>query len=132
MKKLALTLVAIALSSSAFAGQLSLVCRTGDIADMDVKVETVSGNEKVSVILTGMDGETVRTYTNSHIEGEAFTKALGTGTTVEAVVSKSDLADQFGGAYLDAGILKMTRDSKANGYVTTFAAEGNVLEAFCY
>ena len=50
------------LSVTASAKNSHLICMTGDIGDMDIKIEdSEKGKQKLSVILTGMDGETIRT-----------------------------------------------------------------------
>ncbi|XGC81753.1 hypothetical protein ACES2L_04560 [Bdellovibrio bacteriovorus] len=124
MKKFIVAALVSFMSVSAFAQNTHLICMTGDVTDMDIKIETAAGKEKLSVILTAMDGETVTSYVNSNI-----TSKLASGT-VNEVVSTSDLQDSFGGAYLDAGLLNMTR-TNGGEYKVNFAAKGLVITATC-
>jgi len=119
------------LSVNVYAGGSHLVCSTGDISDMDITIELASnGKEKLSVILTAMDGETVRTYVNSNFENNSASEGLKAGK-IQAIVSKSDLAAVFGGAFLQAGVLELNYNSKTQKNDVIFAAEGNVLVATC-
>ena len=104
MKTMIATL-SLLLSINAYAKDSHLICVTGDIGDMDIKIETTpNGKEKLSVILTAMDGETVRTYVNSNFANQSLSEGLKNGK-IQAIVSKSDLLAAFGGAFLDAGVL---------------------------
>lgn len=130
MKKIVLAL-ALLMSAPALAQATHLICMTGDIGDMDIKIEAqANGREKLSVILTAMDGETVRTYVNSNFENAAASRGLREGK-IQAIVSKSDLMATFGGAFLEAGILELNTDPKTQKHNVIFAAEGLVYVASC-
>jgi len=118
------------MSVSAFANT-HLICQTGDIADMDIKIEsTENDKEKISVILTGMDGVTSRTFVNSGFANNSATQGLKDGK-IQAIVSKSDLNIVFGGAFLEAGVLELNANPTTKKYDVIFAAEGNVYTAAC-
>lgn len=130
MKTILATLV-LMLSANAFANDAHLICMTGDISDMDIKIESLSsGKEKLSVILTAMDGVTVRTFVNTNFENGSASQGLKDGK-IQAIVSKSDLAAVFGGAFLDAGVLELNYNSKTQKNDVIFAAEGVVYTATC-
>lgn len=130
MKTILATLV-LMLSVNAFAKDAHLICMTGDISDMDIKIESLSsGKEKLSVILTAMDGVTVRTFVNTNFENSSASQGLKDGK-IQAIVSKSDLAAVFGGAFLDAGVLELNYNSKTQKNDVIFAAEGIVYTATC-
>lgn len=130
MKAILATLV-LMLSVNAFAKDAHLICMTGDISDMDIKIESLSsGKEKLSVILTAMDGVTVRTFVNTNFENSSASQGLKDGK-IQAIVSKSDLAAVFGGAFLDAGVLELNYNSKTQKNDVIFAAEGIVYTATC-
>lgn len=132
MMKKALILVVMSLMSvAANAGSKTLICRMGDIADMDIKVESAAGGqEKLSVIVYAMDGETSTTYVNSHFSEGLLSKKLAAGQ-LEAIVSVSDLEAVFGGAYLNAGRLTMNYNSQEDRYDVLFAAQNVVFQASC-
>lgn len=124
----ALTLL---VSVSAAAKDTHLICQTGDISDMDIKIESTSGNrEKLSVILTHMDGVTERVFINSGFKGDSLSQGLKNGK-IQAIVSKTDLQASFGGAFLDAGVLDLTTNKTTRKQDVIFAAEGYVYVASC-
>lgn len=130
MKTILATLTLL-LSVNAFAKDAHLICMTGDITDMDIKIESTSnGKEKLSVILTAMDGETIRTFVNSNFVNESASEGLKAGK-IQAIVSKSDLNAVFGGAFLDAGVLELNYNSQTKKNDVIFAAEGIVYTAAC-
>lgn len=129
MKKLAIVALINLFAVGAFAQNTHLICMTGDITDMDIKIENVAGKEKLSVILTAMDGETVTNFVNSNV-GREISADLAKGE-VKAVVSTSDLQDTFGGAYLDAGLLNMKKNKTVGGFDVLFASKGIVIQANC-
>lgn len=130
MKTIIATLTLL-LSGNAFAKNSHLICITGDIGDMDIKIEaTANGKEKLSVILTAMDGETIRTYVNSNFANQSLSEGLKNGK-IQAIVSKSDLLAAFGGAFLDAGVLELNTNSVTKKQDVIFAAEGVVFTAAC-
>lgn len=129
------------LASTASTSSKTLICRMGDIADMDIVISTLENNkESISVIIYEMDGETSYSYTNSNYSDQSITKALLEGN-FEAVVSTSDLKSQFGGAYLEAGFLKMKKNEMESAknsvpnakprYDVIFAARNFVYTANC-
>jgi len=123
--------MALLLATTAFAQNTHLVCVTGDIGDLDLKIEDMpNGKEKLSVILTGMDGETVRTYVNSNFSNQSLSNGLKSGK-IQAIVSKSDLQASFGGAFLDAGVLELNTNPSTKRQDVIFAAEGLVFVAEC-
>lgn len=129
--KMLLASLTFLLSTSAFAKDVHMICLLGDVADMDIKIESLANNkEKLSVILTGMDGVTVRTYVNSNFENNAASEGLKSGK-IQAILSKSDLAAVFGGAFLDAGVLELNTNGKTQKHDVIFAAEGLVYTAAC-
>lgn len=131
MMKTILATLTLLLSVNAFAKDTHLICMTGDITDMDIKIEsTNNGKEKLSVILTAMDGVTIRTFVNSNFVNNSASEGLKAGK-IQAIVSKSDLAATFGGAFLDAGVLELNYNSKTQKNDVIFAAEGNVYTAAC-
>lgn len=128
--KILVASLSLLVSTSAYANT-HLVCLTGDIGDMDIKIESLaSGKEKLSVILTAMDGETVRTFMNTNFENQAASRGLSAGK-IQAIVSKSDLAASFGGAFLDAGVLELNTNPQTQKHEVIFAAEGVVYTATC-
>lgn len=128
--KTVLATLTLLLSATAFA-DTHLICQTGDIGDMDIKIESsANGKEKLSVILTAMDGVTVRTFVNSGFEDGSATAGLKAGK-IQAIVSKTDLNAEFGGAFLDAGVLELNANSKTKKNDVIFAAEGVVYTATC-
>lgn len=130
MKTILATLTLL-LSVNAFAKDAHLICMTGDITDLDIKIESTSnGKEKLSVILTAMDGETIRTFVNSNFVNESASEGLKAGK-IQAIVSKSDLNAVFGGAFLDAGVLELNYNSQTKKNDVIFAAEGIVYTAAC-
>ncbi len=130
MKTILATLTFL-LSVSAFAKDSHLTCVTGDIGDMDIKIEgQANGKEKLSVILTAMDGVTLRTYVNTNFANQAASLGLKNGR-IQAIVSKSDLAETFGGAFLDAGVFELNRNKTTQQNEVIFAAEGIVYVSTC-
>ncbi|MEN0060040.1 MAG: hypothetical protein AAGB31_14460 [Bdellovibrio sp.] len=99
---------------------------------MDITITSYGDKkESVTVSLTGMNEDApARVYKNSSFAQSAVSTALVDGK-FEAVLSKSDLQSIFGGAYLAAGILKMTKTEKASRYDVLFAAEDIVYTANC-
>jgi len=131
MKPFFASLIMVLISVNAFAGEAHLVCLTGDISDMDITIQTTNnGKEKLSVVLTGMDGATVRSYVNSNFENNSASAGLKAGK-IQAIVSKSDLAAVFGGAFLQAGVLELNYNSETQKNDVIFAAEGSVIVATC-
>lgn len=119
------------LSVNAFAKNSHLICQTGDIGDMDIKIEDTENNkQKLSVILTAMDGETVRTFVNTGFANQSLSDGLKNGK-IQAIVSKTDLVASFGGAFLDAGVLELNTNDKTKKQDVIFAAEGVVYTAAC-
>lgn len=129
--KVVLATLTLLLSVSAFAKDSHLICMTGDIGDMDIKIEaSANGKEKLSVILTGMDGVTVRTFVNSNFSNQSLSEGLSKGV-IQAIVSKSDLQASFGGAFLDAGVFELNTNPATKKQDVIFAAEGVVYTAAC-
>jgi hypothetical protein len=134
-----LAVLVFVLSGNAFAkdshlnSQLNshLICLTGDIGDMDIKIEDQGqGQEKLSVILTAMDGITTRTYMNTNFLKNAASEGLKAGK-IQAIVSKTNLVANFGGAFLDAGVLELNRNPVTQKNEVIFAAEGIVYVSIC-
>ncbi|WP_413291222.1 hypothetical protein [Bdellovibrio sp. HCB337] len=129
--KSVLASMVLMLSVNAYAKDSHLICMTGDIGDMDIKIESTSnGKEKLSVILTAMDGVTVRTFVNSNFSSQSLSDGLKNGK-IQAIVSKSDLQASFGGAFLDAGVLELNTNAQTKKQDVIFAAEGIVYTAAC-
>lgn len=121
----------ITFASTGFAKEINMICLTGDATDMDLKIESSeSGLEKLSVTLTAMDGETIRVYVNSKFKDFSLTRGMQEGG-IDALVSKSDLEQQFGGAYLDAGMVHAAFNKDSKKYDVLFAAEGQVYTGAC-
>lgn len=122
----------LTLASTAYSQEINLVCLTGHAADMDLKIESFqNGKEKLSVTLTAMDGETIRTFVNSNFENLALTKSLSEARPVRVIVSKSDLAKKLDGGYADAGMVEISFNKFTDKYDVLFAAEGNVYMGTC-
>lgn len=120
-------------SSSVFAdSSKTLICLMGDIANMDITISSFDDKrETVEVSLTGMNDEIpARVYQNSHFIEYSISKSLSEGI-FEAILSKSDLAAIFGGAFLDAGVLSMTKSKEIGRYDVIFSAEDIVYTANC-
>lgn len=131
IKNILILVVMSFLSITANAQSKTLICRMGDIADMDIKVESLDKNqEKLSVIVYAMDGETSTTYVNSHFADGLLSKKLAAGQ-LDAIVSVSDLQAVFGGAYLNAGRLTMNYNTLEGHYDVVFAAQNVVFQASC-
>lgn len=131
MKKTLLAAVVTLFSLNSFAANKHLICMMGDIADMDIKIESLGdGKEQLSVILMGMDGETKTVYKNSHFVNDSLSKQLNDGK-MTAIVSKSDLQDMFGGAFLGAGTVSMDLNKETKAYDVSFSANDVVYQASC-
>lgn len=129
--KTMLAILTLLLSANAFAKTSHLICTTGDIGDMDIKIEDqAEGREKLSVILTAMDGETVRTYMNTNFLNQSASQGLKDGK-IQAILSKTNLVASFGGAFLDAGVLELNRNKETQKNEVIFAAEGVVYVSTC-
>ena len=128
--KFAIVLLSV-FSISASAQTIEMICQMGDSADMDIKIESIgAGKERLSVILMGMDGETVTTYVNSSfLTGELSRQLAGSG--LRTVVSTSDLRQAFGGAFLNAGMVDIQKSKTNHRYDVLFAAKDNVYSASC-
>lgn len=123
--------MAFLVSTTVFAKDVHLICMTGHVTDMDIKIESVEGNrEKLSVILTAMDGVTIRKFVNSGFKGGALTQGLKNGK-IQAIVSLTDLQASFEGAFLDAGVLELNTNKSINKHEVIFAAEGMVHTVTC-
>lgn len=108
----------------------TLICKMGGIADMDIVISNQGkGRESVEVILYAMDGDTKYSYKNSSYVRSSVTKALAKGK-FKAIVSKSELQDNFGGAFLQAGMLEMKKMSNGR-FDVLFAAQDTVFTANC-
>jgi len=124
----ALTLL---LSVNAFAKNSHLICLTGHLDDMDIKIESLAnGKEKLSVILTDMSGDKVRTFVNTNFENQSLSKGLADGK-IQAVVSVSDLQRSLDGVFLSAGILELNYNPATQKNDVLFAAEGSVYPVTC-
>lgn len=90
MKTLLLTIASVlALASTSYAKEVNMVCMTDDTTDMDLRIVTQdNGDEALSVILTGMDGETVRTYSNDLYKNSELSNALNAGYQIAEPVFK--------------------------------------------
>lgn len=132
MKLIAFTVLASLLSFNALAADKTLVCMMGDAADMDITIEQLANNtEKISVVLMGMDGNTKTVYTNSGFKNKSLSKKMADSKEFNVMVSKSDLQDSFGGAYIDAGILVMENDKANQAFNVMFSAKDMIYTAIC-
>ncbi len=129
MKTLIATLsLFISLSATAADTSKTLVCLMGDIANMDIIISSNDkGGEKIQVkLFPSMNDDTPAiVYENSQSDQSLKKGAL------DIIVSTSDLEDIFGGAYLQAGILKMTASKEKGRYDVLFAAQNTVYTANC-
>lgn len=124
-------LILFLLSSNAFAKETRLICVTGDAVDMDLVITQNTGKkETLKVTLTGMGDSAPRIFVNSHFVNASLSQNFKRGK-VEAIVSKSDLDQSFGGAYIDAGMLNLALNKVTKKYDVLFAAEGEVYTAAC-
>ncbi|HEY8270341.1 MAG TPA: hypothetical protein VIG33_05590 [Pseudobdellovibrionaceae bacterium] len=129
--KTTLAILTFLFSANVFAKTITLTCVMGDIGDMSIKIEDQGeGKEKLSVILTAMDGVTVRTYVNNNFLNQAASQGLKEGK-IQAILSKTNLVASFGGAFLDAGVLELNRNRETQKNEVIFAAEGLVYVATC-
>ncbi|AHZ84560.1 hypothetical protein [Bdellovibrio bacteriovorus] len=130
MMNLSLFILISLLSAAAFA-DTTMICRMGDIADMDIRVESLEGrNERLTVTVYSMDGESKTSYTNSSFDNSSLSQSLAAGH-LDALVSVSDLQDTFGGAYLEAGRLVMKHNKSEDRYDVQFAAKDVIFTASC-
>lgn len=123
----------IGLSANAADTSKTLVCLMGDIANMDIVISSNDkGDEKVQVMLfQGMsDDADMIVYENSSFKKSQLSKSLKKGS-LDTVVSTSDLSEIFGGAYLNAGMLKMTQSKEKGRYDVLFSAQNTVYTANC-
>ncbi len=123
----------IGLSANAADTSKTLVCLMGDIANMDIVISSNDkGDEKVQVMLfQGMsDDADMIVYENSSFKKSQLSKSLKKGS-LDTVVSTSDLSEIFGGAYLNAGMLKMTQSKEKGRYDVFFSAQNTVYTANC-
>jgi len=133
MKTLIVILASVmAFASTSYSAEINMVCMTDeliDMADMDIKIESkADGKEKVSVILTGMDGDTVRIFLNSKIENSAVTNGLQVGK-VAVAVSKSDVNEDFDPGHAESGIVTLTK--VADDYDVSFVTQGQTVSGLC-
>ncbi|MFS4459176.1 hypothetical protein [Bdellovibrio sp. HCB2-146] len=124
-------LLGLLVSVSASAKEIRLICVTGDAVDMDIVIEQgTDKKETLKVILTGMGEPNPKIYLNSHFVKSSLSEGLKKGT-IEAIVSKSDLDQTFGGAYIDAGMMDLAYNKTTKKYDVLFAAEGEVYTGAC-
>ena len=100
----------------------------GDIANMDIVISSNDkGSKKVQVKLyIGMNDDLKPVvYENSQSD-----QSIKSGS-LDIVVSTSNLEETFGGAYLSAGMLKMTQSKEKGRYDVLFAAQNTVYTANC-
>lgn len=131
MKSLLLILASVmAFASTAYSETDHLVCLTGHHADMDIYIES-NGDTKeyLSVVLTGMDGETIRTFTAKY-KDNGLSADLADGKVV-AVVKEEGKSKKFDGGISNAGMVQMTLNEKNNKYDVVLAVEGNVITGEC-
>lgn len=129
MNKLIISALIVLSAPSAFAKNLDLVCMLGDIADLDIRVYTVGAKATIEVKETEMSGEE-KILINTHTSNREVQDAITAGK-IFAVVSKSDLQDMFGGAYLDAGMLDMTLDQSTQKWDVLWSFGSVVMTAVC-
>ena len=128
--KILITTLALFIGLSANAADTSktLVCLMGDIANMDIVISSNDkGSKKVQVKLyIGMNDDLKPVvYENSQSD-----QSIKSGS-LDIVVSTSNLEETFGGAYLSAGMLKMTQSKEKGRYDVLFAAQNTVYTANC-
>lgn len=128
--KILITTLALFIGLSANAADTSktLVCLMGDIANMDIVISSNDkGSKKIQVKLyIGMNDDLKPVvYENSQSD-----QSLQSGS-LDIVVSTSNLEETFGGAYLSAGMLKMTQSKEKGRYDVLFAAQNTVYTANC-
>lgn len=118
----------IGLSANAANTSKTLICLMGDIANMDIIISSNDkGGEKIQVkLFVGMNDDLdALVYENSQ-----SSQSLKSGS-LDLIVSTSNLDDIFGGAYLSAGMLKMTETNEKGRYDVLFAAQNTVYTANC-
>ena len=118
----------VGLSATAAESSKTLVCLMGDIANMDIVISSNDkGSEKIQVkLFTSMNDDLAPIiYENSQLN-----QSLENGS-IDIIVSTSNLEEIFGGAYLQAGILKMTETKEKGRYEVLFAARDLVYTANC-
>lgn len=118
----------IGLSASAANTSKTLVCLMGDIANMDIVISSNDkGNEKIQVKLyVGMNDDLKPVVYENSQSGQSLKSG-----SLNMILSTSDLSEIFGGAYLSAGILKMTETKEKSRYDVLFAAQNTVYTANC-
>ncbi len=132
MKKLFITTLLL-ISSTTFATESKkLACTIEGVSNMDINIYTTAEkNQTIEVVMTSEDVDAAsRVFTNSGFTEMAISKSLSEGS-FQAIVSKSDLSQVYGGAFDDAGIIIMKKSSDAGSYDVTFAAETSVYKASC-
>ena len=117
----------IGLSATA-AETKTLVCLMGDIAHMDIVISSNDkGSEKIQVKLyVGMNDDLAPVIYENSQSGQSLKSG-----SIDVIVSTSNLEDIFGGAYLSAGLLKMTERKEKGRYDVLFAAQNTVYTANC-
>lgn len=129
MKSAILTALMILATSTAFAKDLNLICMMGDIADLDIRVFSTGDKATIEVKETAPSGNERILY-NSNASNDDVQAAIAAGK-LNAVVSKSNLQDTFGGAYLDAGLLNMTLDPSTQKWDILWSYSSVVMTAVC-
>ena len=129
MKTLLLTIASVlALASTSYGKEVNMVCLTDDTTDMDVKIVSAdNGDETLSVILTGMDGETVRTYSNDLFKNSELSQALAAGYQVDTAVFK----EQTGHQDTPPAIASIVKSAKTQKYNVSIAVEGSDYKGEC-
>lgn len=129
MKKLITVLsLFVGLSANAAGTSKTLICLMGDSANMDIVVSSNDkGDEKIQVKLyVGMNDDLAPVIYENSQSGQSLKSG-----SIDTIVSTSNLEDIFGGAYLSAGILKMTETKEKGRYDVLFAAQDTVYTANC-
>jgi hypothetical protein len=130
MKTVILSALMVLATSTAFAKDLNLVCLMGDIADLDIRIfSTGNGKATIEVKETAASGDEQILY-NSNASNAEIQNAIQAGKISE-VVSKSNLQDMFGGAYLHAGLLNMTLNPKTQAWDVLWSYSSDVMIAIC-
>jgi hypothetical protein len=129
MKSVFLTALMVLVTSTAFAKDLNLVCMMGDIADLDIRVFSTGDKATIQVTETAPSGDAQVLY-NSNASNADVQAAISAGK-LSAVVSKSNLQDMFGGAYLDAGLLNMTLNPQSQAWDVLWSYSSDVIRAVC-
>ena len=102
----------------------------GDIGDLDIIVSSTADKKGLIEVKFTHPNSEVEILTNKNLNNDVIQAAIKKGN-LTATVSKSDLKDTFGGAFIDAGLLNMKLNRATQKYDVLFSYFSLVITASC-